>query len=356
MRNNNIVKPKSRMKVIAWETTRRCEYKCKHCRASAVDKKYDGELNTEESKKLIDSLAENLPAILILTGGEPLFRDDIYELASYASLKKIRVVMATCGANLNSEDKIKRVMDSGISRISLSLDGSNSETHDSFRGRPGAFEEAVKCAEFSNKCGLEFQINSTVSKLNVDDLENINNLSNDLGAVLHDIFLLVPTGRAKSLTDIELDADKYEETLRWIAKETLDGKRNMKVTCAPHYSRIWNEYKIINKREIQNGHMMRPNGCLAGGGFVFVSYKGDLQPCGFFDVPCGNIRDFSFNFNAACQNSDIFKNIALKNCYSGKCGKCEYWTTCGGCRARAMFHSDDYLAEEPYCSYIPDIN
>lgn len=341
------------MKVIAWETTRRCAYKCKHCRASAMDRKYDGELNTEEGKRLIDSIAKNLPAILILTGGEPLFRDDIFELASYAAEKKIRVVMATCGANLSSVDTIKQVMASGISRISLSLDGSNAETHDSFRGRVGAFDAAVKCAQLSKQCGLEFQINTTVSKLNVDDLEKINDFSENLGAVLHDIFLLVPTGRAKSLIDIELDAEKYEETLQWIAKETLEGRRNMKVTCAPHYSRIWNEQKKNIISDINNKQMMRPGGCLAGGGFVFISYKGDLQPCGFFDVPCGNIREYNFDFYTACNSSSIFKDLSKKKTYSGKCGKCEYWTVCGGCRARALYHSEDYLAEEPYCSYIP---
>ncbi len=338
------------MKIIAWEITRKCELSCKHCRASAINKNYDGEFTTEEAFKTIDSIASKYPTLLILTGGEPMMRNDIREIIRYASSKKIRVVMATCGINLNGES-LKSLKDDGLSRISLSLDGCNAKTHDLFRGRNGAFSEIINCAESAKKAGLEFQINTTLTTENVDSIIEINDIANELDAVLHDLFLLVPTGRASILKDIELNSIQYEQTLRWIAEEVVTGKRKIRVTCAPQYARIFRQ--TCKKHNVENifDRQLIPNGCLAGNGFIFISHTGDLQPCGFFDVPCGNIRNFNYDFYQTVDSSSLFKNISKKEAYLGKCGTCNYWDVCKGCRARALAHCGNYMKDEPFCNY-----
>jgi len=338
------------MKIIAWEITRKCELTCRHCRASAINKNYDGEFATEEVFKTLDSIASKYPALLILTGGEPMMRKDIREIIRYAASKKLRVVMATCGISLSFE-LLKSLKSDGLSRISLSLDGSNAKSHDTFRGRDGAFLEIINCAKLAKSADLEFQINTTITTENIDTIIQINDIANDLGAVLHDLFLLVPTGRASILKNIELSSLQYEQTLKWIAEEVITGKRKIRVTCAPQYARIFRQ--TCEKFKIENtfDRQLVPNGCLAGNGFIFISHTGDLQPCGFFDIPCGNIRDFNYDFYAAVESSSTFKNISIKESYLGKCGACNYWNICKGCRARALAHGDDYMEDEPFCNY-----
>ena len=340
------------MKIVAWETTRKCAHKCKHCRASACNNEYPDELNTSEGKRLIESIASDLPALLILTGGEPLFRNDIFTLSSYASKLGIRVVMAPCGSSITPEIS-KKIKTSGISRISLSLDGIDSTSHDDFRGRQGSYDEIIKAANILRKNDIEFQINTTVTTKNVNDLKNINNLATSLGAVIHDIFLLVPTGRASSLKSFELSSDKYENTLQWIAKESVTGRRNIKVTCAPHYSRIWRQIKAKYNGTKNPKKVRPPTGCLAGSKFIFVSHTGDVQPCGFFNKQCGNIKDFNYDLKKTCSQSEIITKICSKTEYIGKCSICEFWEICKGCRARSFEHTGNFLDEEPFCSYIP---
>ena len=340
------------MNIIAWETTRRCKFNCIHCRASASDNTYNNELSTTEGKMLIDSIAEKSPSLLILTGGEPLLRDDIFILASYASELGIRVVMAPCGSSIDKET-IEILKASGVSRISLSIDGVDQKSHDEFRGRKGAFNEVINAAEIAKKYGMEFQVNTTVTTKNIDNLAKINDLTVSLGAIIHDIFLLVPTGRGSELKEYELDSGTYEKTLQWIADEVISGRKNFKVTCAPHYSRIWRQKKSKEPELNSKTNIRPPTGCLAGKSFIFVSHQGDIQPCGFFDQKCGNIRDFNFNLQKACTKSVILNKLSLKSNYKGKCSICEYWSFCKGCRARALALSGDFLSEEPYCSFDP---
>lgn len=338
------------MKIIAWEITRKCELSCKHCRASAINKNYDGEFTTEEAFKTIDSIASKYPTLLILTGGEPMMRNDIREIIRHASSKKIRVVMATCGINLNSES-LKSLRDDGLSRISLSLDGCNAKTHDLFRGRNGAFFEIVNCAESAKSAGLDFQINTTVTTENVRVISQINDIANELGAVVHDLFLLVPTGKASILKNIELDSIQYEQTLKWIAEEVVTGNRKMRVTCAPQYARVFRQTCKKYKMENSFDRQLVPNGCLAGNGFIFISHTGYLQPCGFLDVSSGNIRDFNYDFYETVENSSLFKNISKRETYLGKCGVCDYWDVCKGCRSRALAHYGNCMEDEPFCNY-----
>lgn len=338
------------MKVIAWELTRRCKLKCQHCRASAVDTHYENEFTTEEAKRVIESLSKNLPVLLIITGGDPLLRTDIFEITSYASSKGLRVVMAVCGSSVD-DNLTKDMLQSGVSGISLSLDGYDSKTHDEFRGVDGSFNSTISAAKLAQNNGMPFQINTTLTIKNCDDLEKINDLVLSLGARVHDIFVLVPTGRGSELKGLINDKEKYEAVLYRIAQLNLVSKLKIKVTCAPQYSRIWNETKNTLKKNEEQLLRERPNGCMAGDGFVFISHLGELQPCGFFDVPCGNLRENKYDFWSLYQNSTVFANIKNKELYIGKCGACNYWAVCKGCRARSLSINKDYLSDEVLCSY-----
>jgi heme b synthase len=331
------------LRVVAWETTRRCELQCKHCRGSARNKNYPGELTTEEGMRLIDGIASFAKPILILTGGEPMTRPDIYDLASHATKQGIRVVMAPCGPLINPKTA-NLMKQSGIQRISISLDGSNPQTHDSFRGLKGAFESATMGIMYAKEAGIEFQVNTTVTRHNVAELPAILALAVQLGAAAFDLFFLVPTGRGAALKQMEISPDEYERALKWTSDMAKSAPIPVKTTCAPHFARIHTQTAG------KSGH---GGGCMGGRGFVFVSHRGILQPCGFLALPCGDLRKENFNFRKIYEESEVFQKLRKVDNYGGKCGYCEYRYVCGGCRARAYVQSGDYLAEEPSCTYVP---
>lgn len=341
------------LRLVAWEITRNCNLECVHCRAAATMGPYTGELDTEAGFRLLDQIAQLGEPIVILTGGEPLLRHDIFEIAKYGTRKKLRMVMAPNGTLIT--DKIaKQLVDSGIKRISISLDGSSKESHDQFRGVKGAFEGALNGIRHAKNAGIEFQINTTITKTNLDQIPSIQKLAVDLGAVAHHIFLLVPTGRGKYIVDQEITSIEYEETLNWFYTQKEKTPLQLKATCAPHY------YRILRQRAKEDGKTVTfqshgldavTRGCLGGTGFCFISHQGIVQPCGFLDINCGDVTRQSFV--EIWKNSKIFKNLRNFNELKGKCGVCEYKKVCGGCRARAYEATGDYLAEEPLCSYIP---
>ncbi|MDI6736783.1 MAG: radical SAM protein [bacterium] len=332
----------SSLKLVAWELTRRCNLSCVHCRASAVTNEscldFDQEeLTTDEAFLLIDEIAKVSRPILILTGGEPLLRQDIFKIASYGVTKGFRVVMATNGT-LIDEEIAKQIKDSGIKRISISLDGADSKTHNEFRQVTGAFEGALNGIKWAKISGLEFQINTTITRQNHTQIDDIIALADKLGAVVCDFFFLVPTGRAKEMEGQELKPGEYEEVLTRLDKKSREVPIKIKTTCAPHYSRIRHDSSTTK-------------GCLAGTSFCFISYQADVFPCGYLDVNCGNIRNQAFQDIWA--NSQVFNNLRDLSKYKGKCAKCEYLKVCGGCRARAYAKTQDYLAQEPNCIYEP---
>jgi len=332
-------------KVIAWEVTRRCSLRCKHCRGSARDTNFSNELSTSECFRIIDEITDIVTPVLILTGGEPMVREDIYDIADYATKKRMRVVMAPCG-HLITPETAKKLKDAGIKCISISLDGATAKTHDAFRGVESAFEKTLVGLQHAKDAGISFQINTTVSKHNVDELEEIFNLAVELGAITFDIFLLVPTGRGSALKHLELSPEIYETTLNRIAEIADTAPIRVKTTCAPHYSRIQRQ-----REKKTNAYM--GNGCMAGREFVFISHRGIVQPCGFLDLPCGNLRENTFK--EVYEKSEVFLNLRKIDDYNGKCGVCEFRFVCGGCRARSYAHCGDYLAEEPFCVYQPVI-
>ncbi|MBD3347123.1 MAG: radical SAM protein [Chitinivibrionales bacterium] len=344
----------SPLHLLAWETTRRCPLACRHCRGAARNEKYDHQLSTAEGKRLIDNVTSFARPILILTGGEPMYREDIFELARYASDKGLRVVMSPCGHMINAENA-KKIKAAGIERISISIDGATAKAHDEFRGVSGAFDAAMKGIDWLKKENIEFQINSTIAKHNADDLPELLELSKKLGAVVFNPFFLVPTGRGKAIAHLELAPQEYEKALEWIYEQSQKEDITIRVTCAPHYYRIARQKRKAlpgtQSAKTHPGH--HSGGCLGGQGFAFVSYKGIVQACGFLDVPCGNLRETDFNFKKIYEESNVFNDLRNRNAYRGKCGICEFVNICGGCRARAYFESGNYIGEEPYCCYEP---
>ena len=343
----------SSLRLVAWEITRNCNLNCVHCRAAATRGPYDGELDTPAALKLLDQIEEIGRPIVILTGGEPLLREDIFEVAQYGTDKGFRMVMAVNGT-LITDAVARHMARAGIMRISISLDGATAEVHDAFRGVAGAFEGAIEGIKRAQAAGIEFQINTTITKANVEQIPLIQELAVSLGASAHHIFLLVPTGRGKYLIEQEITAQEYEQTLNWFYDQRQQAPLQLKATCAPHY------YRILRQRAKQDGQRVTfdthgldavTRGCLGGTGFCFISHRGIVQPCGFLDLNCGDITQTSFA--EVWKKSDIFLNLRNYDNLQGKCGRCEYRQVCGGCRARAHEATGDYLAEEPLCSYEP---
>jgi len=340
-------------RLIAFEVTRSCNLDCIHCRAAASKGPYEGELTTEEVYRILKEIREVSQPIIILTGGEPLLREDIFNIAEKCIEFGLKPVLATNGT-LIDEKVAEKIKKSGIARVSISLDGGEAKTHDDFRKMPGAFEGAMKGISELKKAGIPFQINTTITGINKDELPKIHELAIKLGAVAHHIFVLVPVGRGKEISREALTPEEYERILKWFYEQRGKSNLQLKATCAPTY------YRILRERAKAEGIKVTfetfgldaiTRGCLAGTGFCFISHRGVVQPCGYLEIPCGDLRKQSFK--EVWENSEVFKNLRDFSKYKGKCGKCEYIRVCGGCRARAYYATGDYLEEEPLCLYEP---
>jgi heme b synthase len=344
---------RSSLRLVAWETTRNCNLTCVHCRASATAGPYEGELDTDEAYRLLEQIAEVGSPIVILTGGEPMLRPDIYDIARYGAAKGLRMVMAPNGTLITAESA-RNLVEAGIERISVSLDGSTADTHDEFRGVEGAFDATLAGIRCAREAGLEFQINTTVTQTNLDQIPKIQELAIQLGAVAHHIFLLVPTGRGKYIVDREITAAEYEDTLNWFYDQREKTQLQLKATCAPHYYRILRQRARDEGRSVSfqtHGLDAVTRGCLGGIGFCFISHRGIVKPCGFLDVTCGDIRQTSFA--EIWNHSEVFRTLRDYDKLQGKCGACEFKRVCGGCRARAFEATGDFMDAEPLCSYQP---
>ncbi len=340
-------------RLIAWEVTRSCNLACKHCRAEAHLDPYEGELNTEEAKALIDTFPSVGNPIIIFTGGDPMMRKDLYELGKYAVSKGLRPVLSPNGTLITKENA-KLIKEAGFGRCSISIDGKDAASHDLFRGVEGAFDKSMQGIEYLKEAGVEFQINTTVTKSNFDTFKDIFNLCERIGAVAWHIFLLVPMGRASEIQEEVITAEEYEEVLHWFYDFRQHTNMHLKATCAPHYYRIMRQRAHEDKVEVSAenfGMDAHTRGCLGGTGFCFISHTGQVQPCGYLELDCGQIKKEPFP--QIWKNSKVFNQFRTQADYEGKCGICEYHKVCGGCRARAYSMDNNHLAEEPLCLYTP---
>ena len=360
-------------RLIFWETTAGCNLACRHCRRIDIaDALTPKDLTTEEAYTLIDQITAFAQPILILSGGEPLMRPDIYPIARYATDADLIVALATNGTLIDDAvaEQIKR---SGIRRVSISFDGPDAATHDSFRGQ-GAFDRAVAGMEALRNVEVPFQINTTVARHNADRMDEMLTLAQEVGAVSLHLFMLVPVGCGEEIADeAQISPEAYEEILEWLYEAERAGDLQLKATCAPHYFRIVRQHQAETRRrgsestpppshhrqrKAGGGHPGGPpgmhtmtRGCLAGTGVCFVNHRGDVFPCGYLPVSAGSVREE--NLADIWQQAPIFQALRDPDLLKGNCGACEFKQVCGGCRARAYGTSGDYLAEEPFCTYQP---
>ena len=354
-----IIQPK--LQLVAWEVTRSCNLFCAHCRASAHSGRYEGELDTQDCYGVIDQILEVGKPVLILTGGEPLVREDIFSIAGYAVHKGLRVVMGSNGTLISGKiaAKMKGIP---LSRVSVSLDFPTAELQDKFRGQPGAYRAALAGIENLRRADIEVQVNCTLTKLNIAFLDDLIKFALSAGAVAFHPFFLVPTGRGKGLESEALSAQEYEEALNWIYDKQLELGDSIffKPTDAPHYLRVMKQRQKPEGRAPlhetsmpgRHGTMHAlTRGCLAGSGFCFISHVGKVQGCGYLEVEAGDLKKQPFS--QVWADSPLFAKLRDLANLKGKCGACEYTRLCGGCRARAFETSGDYLEAEPYCLHQP---
>ena len=280
-------------------------------------------------------------------------RSDFFDLARYATAAGLRAVLATNGC-LVTPATAKEIASVGIPRVSISIDGPRAEDHDAFRKVAGAFDSSMTGIENLRVAGVPVQINTTLTRRNRGQLPQIMSLAERIGAEAFHVFLLVPTGRAKGMSGEEMGPEEYEESLEEFYRLGRTSKMETKATCAPQYYRILRQQAKQEGIEVTMetfGLNARTRGCLGGLSFVFVSHKGELQQCGYFDVQAGSVR--KAEFGDIWKNAEIFRNLRTFSKLEGKCGKCDYLRFCGGCRARAYESTGNYMSEEPYCAYQP---
>jgi radical SAM protein with 4Fe4S-binding SPASM domain len=390
--NNVDYKPR----LVFWEVTKGCNLRCIHCRATATELSSPYDLPTAKALNLIKQVSQLSLPILVLSGGEPLFRHDIFDLASYATSLGIRVALATNGT-LVTKQMARQILDSGVRRVSISLDGADASTHDAFRGISGAFDAALRGFRNLRELGMSLQINMTIARHNARQLPAVLGLAKEMGADALHTFLLVPVGCGVNIAAEQMvPAEEYEEILNWFYDRSLEGGIELKATCAPHYFRVMRQRRAAERRAASSlprpagapvtsgtteaigptemtmpgstGIALHPvpatpgpghpqdmsamtKGCLAGTSVCFISHRGEVYPCGYLPVLAGDLNKQSFA--EIWENASVFQQLRNADNLKGKCGYCEFRNVCMGCRARAFAASGDYLDEEPFCVYQP---
>jgi heme b synthase len=343
-------------KWIAWEITRRCNFRCVHCRSSSeLEAKGHPDFTLQEAFRALDDISSYAKPVVVLSGGEPLLRKDVFDIAKYGTEKGLRMCLATNGA-LVTKDVCGKIKESGIRIVSMSLDGSTAGIHDDFRGQKGAFEGVMKAAALFKNNNIEFIINSSFTRRNQEEIPKVYKLAKGLGATAWYMFMIVPTGRGEEIMSELISKEDYEEILDWHYNMEKD-EHDMLVrpTCAPHYYRVVlqksKEEKVKFERRTLKFSTGGSKGCLAGQVICLIDVDGNVLPCSYFPKSAGNIREQSFK--DIWEGSELFKDMRDFKKYKGRCGSCEFVNVCGGCRARAYAMDGDYLGEEPFCTFVP---
>jgi radical SAM protein with 4Fe4S-binding SPASM domain len=331
--------------LLALELTRRCRFNCRHCRADADRTARTDEMTTDQWKRILDSIAAYEKCTAILTGGEPMEREDIFDLIGHGRELGLRIVMATCGYAID-DASVVALRDAGVVALSFSIDGATAQTHDAFRRTDGAFDTVLRAARSAHRAGLRFQINTTITRSNLDQVPAIAGLAHRLGAHCWNPFILVPTGRGEEIAGELLQPKEYATLLADLLELKAECPIELRVTCGPQYARLYREAGPRGS----GGHV---SGCMGGRGFGFISHRGDIQTCGFLDISAGNLVEQDYDFARVWEGSQFLNEIRDLPSYEGKCGQCAYLKVCGGCRARAYAMTGDYLAEDPICWYEP---
>lgn len=325
--------------IISWNTTKACNLKCEHCYRDAGGKDPD-ELSPDEGKRLLEEIAKAGFRIVILSGGEPLMRKDIFDLIAYTRELAMRPVLGTNGT-LFTPQIVDRLKASGLARAGISLDSIDLRVHDEFRQQPGAWEKTIRAMKLCKAQDLPFQVHTTVTKRNFKEITRITDLVTQLGAAAHHIFFLVPTGRGKDIANVFLCAEDIQEVLEKVLTKQKESQIELKPVCAPQFIPMSKKMGLESRFQ---------RGCLAGTGYCCILPNGDVHPCPYLPLRVGNVREEKFS--RLWDESVIFKTLRSLE-YSGLCGSCANKSSCGGCRARAYHYTQgDYMAQDPDCSLL----
>ena len=336
--------------LVIWETTQACDLACAHCRASAAPRRHSSELTTEEAVRLLETVKEFGNPLMVFTGGDPLKRPDIFALLRRSVALGLRTNISPSATPLLTREVIRQFRDCGVARMAISLDGADAATHDGFRGVPGTFDRVIEALEEARFVGLETQVQTTVTRRNLHQLDRIAGLAAQAEARMWSVFFLVVTGRA--LADDDLTAEEYEEVFEKLYRISMNAPFDVKTTEAMHYRRF-PARRMRERAEPADPKraVWRTAGVSDGRGFVFISHTGEIYPSGFLPISAGNVRLDSLV--DVYRNSPLFLELRDSESRHGKCGICEYRKLCGGSRARAYALTGDYLAADPRCSYQP---
>lgn len=356
----------NQLRLLFWETTAGCNLECIHCRRLDVSRQLmQSDMTTAESLAFVSQLAQFAKPILVLSGGEPLFRPDIYQIAMHARDCGLTVALATNGT-LITEHVAHAIVDAGIRRVAISIDGADETTHDAFRRQPGSLAAAVRGFTNLRQLGMSMQINCTVTKHNVHQIDLLYDRALELGADALHLFMLVPVGCGVQIAESNmLPAEEYERVLNWMYDKSKIGQIHLKATCAPHYFRVMRQRAAHEHVRVVATHAHgKPHGpghnhemaamtkgCLAGSAICFVSHTGEVFPCGYLPVSAGNVKRQSIA--DIWENAHVFQQLRDVDQLEGKCGLCEFKRICLGCRARAYYATGNYMDEEPFCVYEP---
>lgn len=323
------------MKIVSWNSTNKCNLNCPHCYRDAGEN-MAAELNTAEAKKMLREIKAADFNLMIFSGGEPLLREDIFELIAYAARIGLRPVLGTAGGLLDFKTA-QKLKDAGLMAAGISLDSIDPVKHDKFRGQPGLFELVEDAFRALKKVAIPFQTHMTVMDWNVTEIEAFIDYTASVGARAAHIFFLVPTGRAAYIEKNSVDKIQYKKAVERIMKKFAQVEIEVKPVCAPQFIAAADQLNISTRFK---------SGCLAGINYCIVNPVGDVQPCAYLDLKVGNIREESFT--SIWRNSKVFKQLRQQN-WQGKCGTCQYKNSCRGCRAKAYYATNNYLAADPFC-------
>lgn len=341
--------------MVYWEMTRACDLACQHCRAEAISSRHPDELTTEEGYALLRELVrfgEPLPN-LVLTGGDPLKRPDVFDYVSYARGLGFNVAITPSGTTGLTEEKLRRLREAGAWMLALSLDGSTAERHDTLRGVQGSFAQTTQAARWARAAGLPLQVNTLVCAETLEDLPSVYATVSDIGVTQWALFFLIRVGRGVVLR--EVSPEEAEGVMRWVESMSARSPFRIRTTEAPFYRRVALQQATAARR---NGEASsnaadarRAFGVWDGNGVMFVSHIGEIYPAGFLPLVAGHVRrDDPVD---VYRESPLFLSLRDPDQWRGKCGLCEYRQVCGGSRARAYAATGDYLGSDPLCSYQP---
>jgi radical SAM protein len=346
---------------VIWEVTRACDLRCVHCRASAQPFRHPLELSTNEGYALLDEIRALGSPVFVITGGDPLKRDDLFDLIAYGAQRGLAVSVTPSGTGLLAATAVQRMADHGVKRIALSLDGADAPTHDQLRQQPGSFEWTVRGARAAVDRGIPIQINTTVTRRNLPQLEAIVATVTGLSPVMWSVFFLVTVGRAQAAD--QLSSGEYERVFAFLYDLSSRVPFAVRTTAAPHYRRFVLQRERERRRAGHaaaiplrlagmTGSVPRPHrGVTDGNGLVFISHTGDVYPSGFLPIRIGNVRQAPLA--ELYRTAPLLRQLRDPEALEGKCGRCEFRYVCGGSRARAFASTGNPLAEEPLCIYEP---